>query len=325
MSKSNPPFFFHATQSVDNRLADSFGFIWASYAGLRELWWQVRGFRSQFPDVHVNEIKNKFLSGLPMPGGIDLAKLCLNTEWLEHEQEFGKWILFEACTLYESWAEKVCSDIFPPKLAEQHAKNLQFPAGLSKSGKPKGYPLAVAAANATISTFMTAEFFPIIKASKLNRWSTVEDHLIAYRFFKDCRNSFIHSKGLASRDVIDARTLLETVQNKTPNPFRHKFLLPALSIQEPITLNIKDCILFATVVRLLICTFDAALCVSQASEAILEKRVRYLKTKKGAFLNLPSAPTKREQRIKRLLTAARIPAPVNLANVIAWMASNKII
>jgi len=269
MSKSNPPFFFQATQSVDNRLGDSFGFVWASYAGLRELWWQVRGFRSQFPSLHIDEIKSKFLSGLSLPGGIDLAKVCLGTEWAEHEEEFGKWILFEACTLYESWAEKVCSDLFPANVAERHAKSLQFPSRVTKSGNPTGYTVAIDAANASASTLMIAEFFPTLKTSKLNRWSTVQDHLIAYRFFKECRNSFIHSDGIASQHLIDAQALLSSAQAQVPQPFRHKFALPTLIIGTPIVLELKDCILFATVVRLLICTFDAALCVSRASEAVL--------------------------------------------------------
>jgi hypothetical protein len=124
MPSSNPAFFFPATHSVDRRLGDTFGFIWASYAGLRELWWQVRGFRTQFPDLHIDEVKSKFLSGLNLPGGIDLRRTFLETEWLAHEGEFAKWILFESCTLYESWAEKVCSEIFSRTTAESHAKNI---------------------------------------------------------------------------------------------------------------------------------------------------------------------------------------------------------
>lgn len=325
MSASNPPFFFQSTQSVDNRLGDMFGFIWASYAGLRELWWQVRGFRDQFPDLHIDQVKTKFLSGLSLPGGIDLARMCLNREWKAHEQEFSKWILLEACTLYEGWAEKVCCDIFPAKQADRHAKNLQFPTGTDKAGNLTGFSVAIGEANVSTSPLMVAEFFPVLKASKLNRWPTVEEHLIAYRFFKECRNSIIHSDGVADQALVDARALLATTQADPSKPFRHTFALPPLTIGSAIELNIKDCVLFATVVRLLICTFDAALSVSHASEAILEKRLRSIGTKNGAFANLPGDPLKREQRIRRLISAARIPVPVNLANVIRWMTQQGIV
>ncbi|XZG69962.1 hypothetical protein ACTSKR_15155 [Chitinibacteraceae bacterium HSL-7] len=325
MSASNPPFFFQSTQSVDNRLGDMFGFVWASYAGLRELWWQVRGFQGQFPDLHIDQIKTKFLSGLPLPGGIDLARMCLNREWRTHEQEFSKWILFEACTLYEGWAEKVCSDIFPAAQADRHAKNIQFPTGTNKAGNPTGFTVAVAAANASTSPLMVAEFLPVLKASKLNRWSTVEEHLIAYRFFKECRNAFIHSDGVADQALVDARALLGSTQAAPSKPFRHAFALPPMTVGAPIELNIKDCVLFATVVRLLICTFDAAFSVSDASEAILEVRLRSIRTKNGAFANLPGDPIKREQRIRRLIAAARIPVPLNVANVTQWMTQKGIV
>lgn len=325
MPASNPPFFFQSTQSVDNRLGDMFGFIWSSYAGLRELWWQVRGFHDQFPDLHIDQVKTKFLSGLSLPGGIDLARMCLNREWKAHEQEFSKWILLEACTLYEGWAEKVCGDIFPAKRADQHAKNLQFPTGTNKVGKPTGFSLAIKEANASTSPLMVAEFFPVLKASKLNRWSSVEEHLIAYRFFKECRNSIIHSDGVADQALVDASALLASTQTAPSKPFRHTFALPPLTIGSAIELNIKDCVLFATVVRLLICTFDAALSVSHASEGILEKRLRSIGAKNGAFANLPGDPVKREQRIKRLIAAARIPVPVNSANVTRWMTQQGIV
>lgn len=302
-----------------------FGFVWASYAGFRELWWQVRGFRDQFPDLHIDQVKTKFLSGLPLPGGIDLARMCLNREWKAHEQEFSKWILFEACALYEGWAEKVCSDIFPAAQADRHAKNLQFPTGTNKVGNPTGFSLTIREANVSTSPLIVAEFFPTLKASKLNRWPTVEEHLIAYRFFKECRNSIIHSDGLADQALVDARALLVTTQAGPSKPFRHTFVLPPLLVGSPIELNIKDCVLFATVVRLLICTFDAALCVSHAGEAILERRLRSIRTKKGAFANLPGDPTKREQRIRRLIAAARIPVPLNVANVDRWMAQQGIV
>jgi hypothetical protein len=112
MPSSKPAFFFSSTQSVDDRLGDTFSFIWASFAGLRELWWQVRGFKAEFPDLHINQIRQKFVSGLPLPGGIDFDRMFLSKDWHVHEQEFAKWLLFEACTLYEGWAEKVCGDVF---------------------------------------------------------------------------------------------------------------------------------------------------------------------------------------------------------------------
>src|SRR5690606_3354747 len=154
------------------------------------------------------------------------------------------------------------SQVFSASAAETHAKNLQFPTGQNKKGHRTGYRNAVDAANATTSTLMTTQFFPKLSTTKLNRWATIEDQLIAYRYFKECRNSVIHSDGVADQDLVDLHADLLASQAKNPSPFRHAFALPAPTVGVAIPLPIKDCVLFATVVRLLICTFDAALSVS---------------------------------------------------------------
>lgn len=327
MPSSKPAFLFSSTQSVDDRLGDVFSFTWASYAGLRELWWQVRGFHAQFPDLHIVEIEKKFLSGLPLPGGIDLQRICISADWTYHEQEFAKWILFESCTLYEGWAEKVCADIFTTTTYEKFAKALQFPTGTNKKGRMTGYQLAVNQANASKSAFMAAEFLPTLAGSKLNCWPDVEAHLVAYRYFKECRNAFIHSDGLVTQDVLDWLARLSAEQGVHPSPFRKAFALPAQTLGQHIVLDMRDCILLATIVRKLICTFDAALSVAAASEALLERRLRSLTggAASAKWISLPSDPAKREQRVHRMLAASRIPEPTNLANVMVWMQSKSII
>jgi len=325
MPSSKPAFFFSATQSVDDRLGDVFSFIWASYAGLRELWWQVRGFQAQFPELHTKDVEKKFLSGLPMPGGIDFQHLFIKTNWPEHEKEFSKWLLFEACTLYEGWAEKVCRDIFSVPIYEKYAKALQFPAGTTLKGQPTGYPIVVNAANSTPSPIMLTEFLPTLKASKLNCWATINQHLIAYRFFKECRNSFIHSDGFATQDVIDCHANVSTVQSTQPTPFRHMFAMPSQTLGKKIDFNLKDCILFATVMRKLICTFDAALCVSSSSELLLERRLRSLVATSTKWTSLPKDQARREQRVHRILAASRIPEPANFTNMMIWMQEKGII
>lgn len=275
--------------------------------------------------MHINDIKQKFLSGLTMPGGINLQRVCLDTPWAFHEKEFAKWILFEACTLYEGWAEKFCKDVFAPQTYEKHAKALQFPTDKDKQGRTIGFSLAVDEVNVAKSAFMTSEFLPTLKASSLNRWASIEDHLTAYRYFKECRNAFIHSDGEVTQDILDWHAKLAAIQKGSPSPFQKPFTLPAQVLGEKIDLHLKDCILFATVVRKMICTFDAALCVSAASERLLEDRLRRLIATSPKWRTLPGDAAKREQRAHRMLAASRIPEPANFSNMMAWMQSKSIL
>ncbi len=172
---------------------------------------------------------------------------------------------------------------------------------------------------------MSTQFFPKLSTSPLNRWSTIEDHLTAYRYFKECRNAIIHSDGIANQPLIDLQTALVACQARNPSPFRHTFALPALTVGAAIPIHIKDSVLFATIVRLLIFTFDAALCVAKANERTLEARLRAARAGSPALISLPTDPARRTQRVKRILAAARVPVPVKLADLEAWMLARGII
>lgn len=322
MASSKPAFFFSATQSVDDRLGAAFTFIWANYAGLREFWWQVRGFKEQFPELHIKEIEKKFLSGLPMPGGIDFKQAFLNSEWRVHEQEFSKWLLFECCTLYEGWAEKVCYDLFSKSKRDSYAKSLQFP--FVDAANP-GYKTVIADANSQISSFMKQELLPTLKTSKLNCWDQIDAHLTAYSYFKKCRNSIIHSDGLCTQSILDLQAKMTLEKSKHPSPFKNDFTLPAQVLNQKIVFDLRDCILFGTIARKLICTLDAALSVASKSEELMENRLRNLSSRNDKWKNLPSDPLKYEQRIHRMLSAAKIPEPQSFSNFIAWMKGKKII
>jgi hypothetical protein len=325
MATNKPSFLFIASHSVDDRLGEVLSFIWANFAGLRELWWQVRGFSTQFPHLPLSDVEKKFMSGLPIPGGIDFRDMFTSRDWSRHEQEFARWLIFDTCTLYEGWAESVCLEVFGATHAEKMSKSIQFPEGIDKKGKPAGYVKAITKVNAARSNFMYDEFFPTIKASSLNCWGTVNEQLIAYRYFKECRNAFIHSGGMATEETINARAAVYSEQTKVPPagtfpPYIYDFKLPWQKAGEKIKLNLMDCISFSALVRKLIYTFDAALCVASTTELLIEERLKKLTSSKSPkWKFMPGDPVKLEKRAHRMLSAARIPDPVDINNVISWM------
>lgn len=322
---TKPPFFFTVTQSVDERLGDIFNFTWASYAGLRELWWQIRGFSGAHPDIGVNEIETKFIRRIPPPGRVDVRRMFLERSWEEHEQEFCKQILFEVCTLYEGWCENVCEEVFPNASAATKSKELQFPTTIKNNGDRKGLGSVVDAANASRSTFMFQEFFPTTRLSSQNCWSHIDEHLIAYRFFKECRNALIHSNGYMTSKAMDCRNNLASVQASNGSIFGGEFLIPGVQIGSKIKFAMSDLILFASLVRRIIFTLDAALLVSMKCEDILEHRLRNLISTSAKWQFLPRDAVKLEKRCHRILTAGRIPEPVSIQNVMTWMRQKSLI
>lgn len=317
MANNKTSFFFLSTQSLDEELGHTLNFVWANYVSLRDMWWQVRGYKASFPNQTVKELNNKFLSGLPNPGGIDLNSICVNTEWSEHENEFCKWLLFDCCTLYEGWVENICEQLFSGK----YVKELQFPTDPTNQ---KGYMKVLNYISQNESSFIKNEFYPNLLNNKLNKLSSINKYLIAYRYFKECRNTFIHSNGNVTNDVITAYNNLYNIQ-QTSSPFSNNFNLETPILGKKIKLSLRDCKLFSFIIRNIITTFDAEFSIYIKSEDILKNRIKNFTLTSNKWKNISSKPEKRLKMIERMIVASRTPEPININNVKNWMETENLI
>jgi hypothetical protein len=326
-------YFFEATQSVSDDLGKMFNFSWATYLGLRELWWQVKGYSATYPDLSAKQLESKFIGGFALPGGIDFKKTMLQTTWEEHEQSFAKSVLFEACTLYEGWLEAICELVFSDeKVGKKVAEQLQFRAGnlKGKPGIPWDFKVATDQINSSTSLLMANEFFPRLRSNGLNCWSHFDEYLIAYRYFKECRNSFIHSNGRVNDRVVAQHALLSQIQacHRIPmkHPFNHEFILNAQHLGNKIQLSLHDCKLFATIVHRMIVTLDATFSVNSACEIIAKKSIeQYVNSNKSKWKNLSPTPSKRLRKVKGILAGSKLPLPINITAVDDWLTTQKII
>ncbi|WP_176307998.1 hypothetical protein [Burkholderia ambifaria] len=326
----NSAFFFDATRSVADEIGEMFNFNWASYLGLRELWWQVRAYKDTFSSLGMADVERRFLSGMKLPGGLDLKKTILDKSWESHESEFAKAILFEACTIYECWLEEVCSIAFSKKAADVAATQLQFPLGsLGRDGNPNDYTLAIAKANngANLSLLMKREFLPNLEAHGLNCYGDLNVYLMVYRFFKECRNSYIHSSGLANKKLVDTYEAIKNLPSWPNLPFNHQLQFPEPVKGQKIILLLEDCKLFATLVHRMIVTLDAALCVTKRSQMWLKRSLEeYIAAQpKNKWKNLSPNLAKRQAAVKGLLKSIKMPKPLSVTPIEAWLTADGVI
>jgi hypothetical protein len=118
---------------------------------------------------------------------------------------------------------------------------------------------------------------------------------------------------------VAAHANLKAVQANNPSPFRHHFELPAPKLGDEIVLSLRDATLFVTIIRRLIHTFDAALCVHKSAEKIALDRVKLTRSKGSKWHSLPAEKGKLEARVQRLLSAAKIPDAQNIGKITAWL------
>jgi len=315
--KNKPNQFFAISQSIDYRLGDTLSFVWANYSAFRNMWCQVRGLKVETPENYLNEAHDLYYSDFDSPGGVDFKKMCIDTEWQKHEQEYAKWLVLEACTLYEGWIEEICGLVLPNGCnPRDYIKTLQFPNS-NHNGQLRGHQVMIKKVNDTASSILKSQFLPKLKTSKLNKWDDIDSYLLVYRYFKECRNGFIHSGGLITSNI---KSLYHGVMNiQSPNSsFDGRFNLIAAVEGEPIVLNLRSCIHFVSLVRNLIATFDAALCVSKKAEDEIFNKVRRVLEQSGKW-NLPIDPIKRANKVNRILVAARIPDPIDIDVIDNWL------
>ena len=253
--------FFQSSQSVTKRLGDLFNFVWSTAAALWNLRWQVQGFVDATGADDNAQLHERFVMGSGITSA-DLKTSCIRTTWEGEQEQFAKFLLFELCGLYEAWLEDVVPRAVPTAKVDQVTKSLQFP---TRPGQNVSFSNAIQIANANHSAVMKAEFFPTLKAHKKNSWQTIEDLLVAYRYFKEIRNSLIHFGGMANARVISARAELAAV------PFANLGLeealhLPSLTTGDRVTVGLRNAVAFSNIVHRLIVTLDAMLAVSRLAE-----------------------------------------------------------
>lgn len=316
--------FFKETQGVTDEMGDFFSFTWASYAGLRELWWQTRGFKSCYPDTTDKELHDKFFSGLQLPGRIDLKTLCISLNWEEHEYKFSSNLIFNACTLFETWIERVCSYTVPSS-QDWFPKALQCPS-LPGASSNKTHIDCINYIKSQKSNYLNNEILPILIKHKANSWSRLNSLLVIYTYFKSIRNNLVHSGGIVTNNIINKQNEVRSEFSAHGNPVRGDFEMPMQNLGEKIKLPIKDSINLYSVLKCLIFTYDAALSTTTKSEATFEQRLREtVESDKHSLYRVPVAVKKRNRTLRAILLKSRLPANINLDNFHTYLLTKGII
>lgn len=311
-------FFFQSSQNVTKRLGELFNFVWSTAAALWNLRWQVHGFVNATGTDDNARLHERFVKGSGITSA-DLNTSCIGTTWEGQQEQFAKFLLFELCGLYEAWLEDVAPRAVSVRQIDRVTKSLQFP---TRPGPYACFADALRIVNVNHSVVMKAEVFPTLKAHRKNSWHTIEDMLVAYRYFKEIRNSMIHFGGRADTRVINARTELSAI------PFaklglKEALHLPSLSTGDRVTVGLRNAVAFSSIVHRLIITLDAMLAVSQSAEKELLDHFREHNPKPSMLSK--TDPARRQRQIIKMLAKAHVPRPVTTTQLEALLASHRLI
>src|SRR5262245_36818779 len=147
-----------------------------------------------------DELHRRFVEGSGVTSA-DLRTTCLKWSWEVQQEQFASILLSDVCSLYEAWLEDVVPRALPVATGDgtlnEIRKALQFPTSLGPNGKRRGLRFGIDAVNAHPSALLKQDVFPLLVKHKKNAWPRMESMLVAYRYFKECRNALVHNGGIA--------------------------------------------------------------------------------------------------------------------------------
>lgn len=291
----NSKLFLVASKAVINQITDIFDFVWPTAAAMWNLRWQVDGYVRAHVDTSDVELNGRFVAGSDITGA-NLRRACITTSWATQQEAFARFLLIDLCALYESWADGALHEL---QITRPDGKALQFP------NKRGGLPDYIQNISKSQSNVMYSCLYPSLITHRKNSLSFINELLICYRYFKECRNCIVHNNGHPSSTAVDAYNAYSSLTAASLGVSEvpaHEPITPSQRIR----LKLRGVVGFAEVVLRLVATFDAELTRSKYAEQLFIQR---WKTSHRPKRLLPAKPAERHDTIKRLVMRLGLPGP----------------
>ncbi len=268
MATSYP--YFAATRNALDAITRVYDFVWPTAAALWNLRWQVAGYNEIRGGITtVEELKARFVEGSGIHGA-NLHRACIERSWDRQRSDLAFVVLVNVFSIYESWVGELTDEIGATWPKGVDAKGvLQFPSS-TKEGKPRGIHVELQHLTSSRSGG-TAELHAVLTTQKGVHPKHLDDMLVVYRYFKECRNSLMHRGGRANPLAVGAAAAMAALPASVP------FKVPsgaALVQDAPVILDLYGTVGFSDVLRQLVLTIDAELSVAASAEKILLDRWR---------------------------------------------------
>lgn len=306
--------FFATSRQTFDQVTGIFDFLWPTAAAMWNLRWQVDGYLAARPEAGEDELESRFVLGSGIHGA-NLRRACVAQSWDDQQAEFARFLLVNACALYESWLQATLESLS----AAGREKQMQYPTFL-KNGSREGVGAALDAITENESAMIRQVFYPGLTGHRKNSLGQLDNLLKCYRYFKECRNCLVHNGGLVSDAAERAYHEFAAVASG-----------PALNLGEPpdhrplvkggtITVNLRGIVGFCDVILRLIATLDAELARSARAEKVFNRAWADAHGRRVALKTSDLAG--RCRQIVRLTAALELPKPAAIETLDAYLSAH---
>lgn len=315
--------FFRTSRSSYQQVTELFDFIWSTAAALWNLRWQVRGLANDLPGATNEILHGRFVAGSGVHSA-NLRRTCIEMSWDEQQEQFAKFLLVDLFAIYEGWLARTLTDIGQASLVKQ----FQFPTTLQSNGSKKGVGRALLQVHHSPSPILRPAFYNKLIGHPKNSLQKIENLLVAYRCFKECRNTLMHNEGKADAKCVAAYQAYASLSpGDLGAPELPKVNQPVVG--QRVTLPLRGVVGFSDVILRLIATLDAELsCVQAAEKEIIAQWQEHFsvpgRPKKPRPVLSPNA-TRHNDQVRRLIGKLGLPKPIQTHPLEVYLRAHRLI
>lgn len=281
-----------------------FDFVYPAAVALWNLRWQVRGYLETRPNATEPELFQRFVAGSGFHHK-NMRIVCIDRTWSEQLDEFARVVLINLVALYEGWTD-IVAKLFP---GVNHASEwLQFPSTGLGGRKKGGIGQALAPMTINKSPDMEAAFTDSLRTGPRYSLNHLDDMLLIYRYFKEVRNAFMHTNGVAESRIEDAYRHAATTGDMGIGKTLSAELNPIVAgaVVRP---SLSTVVSFSEVLLRIVTTVDAELAATAVAQSYFVTQWPAKYTNQLVKKMLPSSRDKRDARIANRSVALGFPRP----------------
>ena len=300
------PAFFEATQGFRRQYTDVFNFVKVAAPSLWNMRWQVRGYRESNPSVTKDELMGRFVRGSTVVSA-DLVGF-IEVPFEDHLEQLARLQLFTVISLYERWLEDLGF------LTAAEKKRLQFPRSSTRSLSAEDVARRVQGGRSSVME----DFRSTLQGDSYYARSEINDLLIAYRLFKEVRNTFMHEGEMPNPTLLACYTALTSLPSLPFGRSARGKVLPHVASGDPVRITLGGAASASTVVLKLVMTLDAEFALSSTGEG------EFLGRWQRHFTSTPwirGTAQRQENRTKSLVMSTGLWRPASVGQIQPFLIS----
>lgn len=301
-------FYPHSNEVID-QISELYLFVWPTAAAIWNLRRQVKEFVDEIGEENTNndDLLTRFASGSGI-SSTNLIRACLVKSWDDQQEQFARFLLINLCAIFEGWIDKT-QYIFG--FNNNIVKQLQFPTKYDASISPtNGVLFALQQITQNQSPLMRNAFYASLSPHRKNSYLFLDNLMIVYRFFKECRNCIAHASSTADQKAEESYNAFQLIANTNDLPVVEVPLNFPVKSGSKVRLSLRGVVGFGEIILRIVTSLDVELTPTKEAEQELFKSLKeWRKTKGKRSHSLKKDPAERNQQIIRLVRGIGYPDP----------------